>query len=104
MAEYNVGDSLISRESAIEEFEDMVTSVSVYGESAEARYATNARIRFIEKLSNIPTVPAVPLEPLCRYLEVYARTPIYNMRHTAEWWKEELNSQKWEKWMGKQNE
>ena len=41
----------------------------------------------------------VPLEPLCRYLEVYARTPIYNMRHTAEWWKEELKRQNWEKWM-----
>ncbi len=46
-----------------------------------------------------PSVPAVPLEPLCRYLEVYARTPIYNMRHTAEWWKEELNGQNWKKWM-----
>lgn len=42
--------------------------------------------------------PRVPLEPLCRYLEVYARTPIYNMRHTAEWWKEELSRQKLEKW------
>ena len=47
---------------------------------------------------------AVPIEPLCRYLEVYARTPIYNMRHTAEWWKEELNRQKWEKWVVKQHE
>lgn len=46
----------------------------------------------------------VPIEPLCRYLEVYARTPIYNMRHTAEWWKEELNRQKWGKWMEEQHE
>lgn len=46
----------------------------------------------------------VPIEPLCRYLEVYARTPIYNMRHTAEWWKEELNRQKLEKWVVKQHE
>jgi len=53
---------LISRKAAIEEFEDMVTSVSVYGESAEARYATNARIRFIEKLNSIPSVPAVPVK------------------------------------------
>ena len=63
---------LISREAAIEEFEDMVTSVSVYGESAEARYATNARIRFIEKLNSIPSVPAVPLDKLCELLaEMY---------------------------------
>lgn len=59
---------LISRKMAIEEFEDMVTSVSVYGESAEARYATNARLRFIEKLNSIPTVPAVPLEPLAKWI------------------------------------
>lgn len=61
-------DDLISRKVAIEEFEEMVTSVSVYGESAEARYATNARIRFIEKLNNIPSVPAVPLDKLCEML------------------------------------
>ena len=61
-------DDLISRKVAIEEFEDMVTSVSVYGESAEARYATNARIRFIEKLNSIPTVDAVPLDKLCDWL------------------------------------
>jgi len=61
-------DDLISRKVAIEEFEDMVTSVSVYGESAEARYATNARIRFVEKLNSIPTVPAVPLDKLCEWL------------------------------------
>jgi hypothetical protein len=54
-------------------------------------------------LEPVPSVPAVPLEPLCRYLEVYARTPIYNMRHTAEWWKEELNRQKWNEWMEEQN-
>ena len=59
---------LISKKVAIEEFEDMVTSVSVYGESAEARYATNARVRFIEKLNNIPSVPAVPLDRLCELL------------------------------------
>lgn len=38
----------------------------------------------------IPTAPAVPLDKLCEWLEVHARTPIYNMQHTAEWWKEEL--------------
>ena len=59
---------LIDRKTAIEEFEDMVTSVSVYGESAEARYATNARIRFVEKLNSIPSVPAVPLDKLCEWL------------------------------------
>lgn len=51
---------------------------------------------FVE--DELPSDPAVPLEPLCRYLEVYARTPIYNMRHTAEWWKEELEKEKWENW------
>jgi hypothetical protein len=61
-------DDLISRKAAIEEFENMVTSVSVYGESAEARYATNARIKFIEKLNSIPSVPAVPLDKLCEWL------------------------------------
>lgn len=54
-------------------------------------------------IGDIPSVPAVPIEPLCRYLEVYARTPIYNMRHTAEWWKEELEKEKWEKWTVKQD-
>lgn len=54
-------NDLISREAAIEEFEDMVTSVSVYGESAEAIYATNALIRFIEKLKSIPTIDAAPV-------------------------------------------
>lgn len=66
---------LISRKAAIEEFEDMVTSVSVYGESAEARYATNARIRFIEKLNSIPTVDAVPLDKLCSMLAKYIGFP-----------------------------
>lgn len=41
-----------------------------------------------------PTIDAVPLNKLCRYLEVYARTPIYNMQHTAEWWKEEIRERK----------
>jgi len=67
---------LISRKAAIEEFEDMVTSVSVYGESAEARYATNARIRFIEKLNSIPSVPAVPLDKLCEWLAGYDEPPM----------------------------
>lgn len=61
-------NDLISRKAAIEEFEEMVTSVSVYGESAEARYATNARLRFIDKLNEIPSVPAVPLDKLCEWL------------------------------------
>ena len=42
-----------------------------------------------------PSVPAVPLDKLCEWLEVHARTPIYNMQHTAEWWDEELT-----RWMG----
>ena len=71
---------LISKKVAIEEFEDMVTSVSVYGESAEARYATNARIRFIEKLNNIPTVPAVPLDKLCLLLHYIAGSPCYTQQ------------------------
>ena len=45
-------DDLISRKAAIEEFEEMVTSVSVYGESAEARYANNARLRFNKTRKN----------------------------------------------------
>lgn len=72
---------LISRKVAIEEFEDMVTSVSVYGESAEARYATNARLRFIEKLNDIPSVPAVPLDKLCVWL---ASIPMMNCRVCKE--------------------
>ena len=54
-------------------------------------------------IADEPSVPAVPIEPLCRYLEVYARTPIYNMRHTAKWWKEELEKEKWENWTVEQN-
>ena len=42
----------------------------------------------------LPAVEAVPLDKLCEWLEVYARTPIYNLHHTAEWWKESLT-----KWM-----
>ena len=50
-------------------------------------------------IEEAPTVPAVPLDKLCEWLEVHARTPIYNLRHTAEWWKEEL-----ERWMEEQDE
>jgi len=57
----------------------------------------------IQYIVDCDSVPAVPIEPLCRYLEVYARTPIYNMRHTAEWWKEELEKEKWENWTVEQN-
>lgn len=91
MAEYHVGDSLISRKAAIEEFEDMVTSVSVYGESAEARYATNARIRFIEKLNSIPTVPAVPLDKLCKWLEDNASLP-YGTSVSRHAWRQMITS------------
>lgn len=45
-------------------------------------------------IEEAPAVEAVPLDRLCRYLEVYARTPIYNMQHTAEWWKEEIRERK----------
>ena len=46
---------------------------------------------FVE--DELPSVPAVPLDKLCEWLEVYARTLIYNLHHTAEWWKESLT--KW---------
>ena len=45
---------------------------------------------FENHLKDAPSVPAVPLDKLCEWLEVHARTPIYNMQHTAEWWEEEL--------------
>ena len=48
----------------------------------------------ISIIEELPSVPAVPLDKLCEWLEVHARTPIYNLRHTAEWWKESLT-----KWM-----
>lgn len=110
---------LISRKAAIEEFEDMVTSVSVYGESAEARYATNARIRFIEKLNSIPSVPAVPLDKLCELCEeTSARVPcVLCDMIMPEWckqnnnlplsWDEEWKCPSWKqlltKWMEEQN-
>lgn len=53
----------------------------------------------ITYLMDCDSVPAVPLDKLCEWLEVHARTPIYNLRHTAEWWKEEL-----ERWMEEQDE
>lgn len=82
-------DDLISRKAAIEEFEEMVTSVSVYGESAEARYATNARLRFIDKLNEIPSVPAVPLDKLCEWLEDNAALT-GGVYISAKGWKREL--------------
>lgn len=99
-------DDLISRKAAIEEFEEIVTSVSVYGESAEARYATNARLRFIDKLNEIPSVPAVPLDKLCEMFAKNADCPpehspvIDHCIHTkcAECWKSVLKE-----WMEEQN-
>ena len=83
-------DDLISREAVL-------SGMIKYGFVAPDMTAHE----FVE--DELPSVPAVPIEPLCRYLEVYARTPIYNMRHTAEWWKEELEKEKWEKWTVEQN-
>ena len=91
-------DDLISRKAAIEEFEDMVTSVSVYGESAEARYATNARIRFVEKLNSIPTVPAVPLDKLCEWLAKNASWYATEIDGDPEEWKSILTE-----WMEEQD-
>lgn len=91
-------DDLISRKTAIEEFEDMVTSVSVYGESAEARYATNARLRFIDKLNEIHSVTAVPLDKLCEWLQTNASYNSLTKRIFAEQWKEILIE-----WMEEQN-
>lgn len=51
---------------------------------------------FVE--DELPSVPAVPLDKLCEWLEVNARTPIYNLQHTAEWWKESLTM-----WMEEEN-
>ena len=87
---------LIDRKAAIEEFEKMVTSVSVYGESAEARYANNARLRFIEKLADIPSIPAVPLDKLCEWLEENAlditQRNVTPMKTSAEHWERVLTN------------
>ena len=86
---------LISRKAAIE----ACLEVSKQEEEHSKMWA--AGLRYAKRiLTKLPSVPAVPLEPLCDYLEVYARTPIYNMRHTARWWKEdlEIERQKWEAW------
>ena len=93
-------DDLISREAALEAVK-IPDSGCV--NSSERHGIIFARVEARRVIQSIPSVPAVPLEPLCRYLEVYARTPIYNMRHTAEWWKEELEKEKWENWTVEQN-
>ena len=78
--------------------------VETFEFTEEQADAADKIIRYVVKtIQSVPSAQAVPLEPLCRYLEVYARTPIYNMRHTAEWWKEELEKEKWENWTVEQN-
>ena len=94
---------LIDKDKLMSVLNDRWLAISPKGtDSDEAKAQRAAICRGIDCAVNIvadaPTVEAVPLEPLCRYLEVYARTPIYNMRHTAEWWREELEKEKWEKW------
>lgn len=93
-------DDLISRKEAIEYLDKRRTYELMDGRNKAYGKGIRDAIKDIEAL---PSVPAVPIEPLCRYLEVYARTPIYNMRHTAEWWKEELEKEKWENWTVEQN-
>ena len=89
-------DELISRETAIRQTMGKLDYVdTIFDKPTESE--------IVYMLRSLPSVAAVPIEPLCRYLEVYARTPIYNMRHTAEWWKEELEKEKWEKWTVEQN-
>lgn len=56
-----------------------------------------ARVEEME-LEKVPTIDAVRLDKLCEWLEVNARTPIYNLQHTAEWWKESLTM-----WMEEEN-
>lgn len=88
---------LISKETTLQAFDNIPT---INGLGLEPVIA----LRDVKEIIKaVPEVDAVPIEPLCRYLEVYARTPIYNMRHTAEWWKEELEKEKWEKWTVEQN-
>lgn len=48
-------------------------------------------IEFVGKMiQDAPSVPAVPIDKLCEWLEVNARTPIYNLQQPAEWWKASL--------------
>lgn len=94
-------DDLISRKAAIE-----ATKIpdGEYPNPSERHGIIIARVEARRRIMEIPSAPAVPIEPLCRYLEVYARTPRYIMRHTAEWWKEELEKEKWENWTVEQND
>ena len=64
----------------------------------ETSYTKLTHDELLFAIDDAPTIPAVPLDKLCEWLEVHARTPIYNMQHTAEWWKEEL-----ERWMEEQD-
>lgn len=96
-------DDLISRKALIDDLcQDRKEGTFDFTEK-QAEAAVKI-VRYVNgRIEAQPSVPAVPLEPLCRYLEVYARTPIYNMRHAAEWWKEELEKEKWENWRVEQN-
>ena len=86
-------DDLISRKKVL----DVLNELDL--PDVHAALPVSLMLGIVKKaLEPVPSASAVPIEPLCRYLEVYARTPIYNMRHTAEWWKKEL-----EKWMEEQN-
>jgi hypothetical protein len=68
---------LISREAAIEEVDDTVTSVSVCATVEQARGATWAKKRVRERLEKMPNIEAVPMEPLCKLLHDIAYTPCY---------------------------
>jgi len=95
-AEYDMND-LITRKAALEAVK---IPNGEYSNPSERHGIIIARVEATKRIMDIPSVPAVPSKPLYDYLEVYARTPVYNMRHTAKWWKEDLERerQKWEAW------
>ena len=89
---------LIRREALLNDLcEDREEGTFEFTDS-QAEAADKIIVYVTKRINAQPSIPAVPLDKLCEWLEVHARTPIYNMQHTAEWWKEEL-----ERWMEKQD-
>lgn len=89
--------NLISREAAIKfAKEQMAKETGAYSRGRNA--ALLVMKSALDNPDAIPSAPAVPLDMLCEWLEVNARTPIYNLQHTAEWWKESLTM-----WMEEEN-
>ena len=78
---------LISREAAIEALGERPENRT---DSPEEIEAVRAYDNAIDNLKNIPSVSAVPLEPLCKYLELFTTSPLRNMHYHAAWWKEVL--------------